>query len=243
MNFFKNHKWRIAGIAIAILILVIAFIAGGKPTTITEQETAPASVSEKVCETDKPEGTPYENTTPDKTPAATQNPVSATSAPVTATPTKTPVAATAPEQNDDVLTCTLSVRCDTILANMSRLKPEKAEIVPADGVIFPKQEVVFNKGESVYNILVREMKKNKIHLEFVNVPVYNSAYIEGIANLYENDCGDLSGWMYRVNGSFPNYGSSKYTVKDGDAIEWVYTCDRGNDVGGGYAPKNGKKDD
>ena len=125
---------------------------------------------------------------------------------------------------------------------MSSLKPEKAEIVPADGVIFAEQTVVFYDGESVFNLLKREMKKNKIHMEFVNTPIYNSAYIEGIANLYEFDCGELSGWMYRVNGWFPNYGCSRYSLKPGDRVEWVYTCDLGRDVGGADAAGGGQNE-
>ena len=78
------------------------------------------------------------------------------------------------------------------------------------------------------------MKKNKIHLEFVNTPVYNSAYIEGIANIYEFDCGELSGWMYKVNDWFPNYGSSRYQLQDGDTIVYVYSCDLGRDAGAEY---------
>ncbi len=129
------------------------------------------------------------------------------------------------------LTCTLSVTCNTILNNMDYLNPEKKELVPEDGIIFPAQKVTFYEGESVFNVLQREMKKNKIHMEFVNTPVYNSAYIEGIHNLYEFDCGELSGWMYKVNGWFPNYGCSRYQLQDGDKVEWVYTCDLGRDVG------------
>lgn len=136
---------------------------------------------------------------------------------------------------DKEMTCTLSVRCDTVLDNMAWLDKSKAGIIPADGIIFEEQTVSFYEGESVFNLLKREMKKNKIHMEFVNTPVYNSAYIEGIANLYEFDCGELSGWMYRVNGVFPNYGCSLYTLKEGDRVEWVYTCDLGHDVGGGYS--------
>ena len=49
--------------------------------------------------------------------------------------------------------------------------------------------------------------------------------------LYEFSCGALSGWMYRVDGEFPNYGCSKYELRDGQVIEWVYTCDLGHDVG------------
>ena len=132
-------------------------------------------------------------------------------------------------------TCFLSVRCDTILNNMSWLDPEKIELVPADGIIFAEREVHFYEGESVFDVLLREMKQNKIHMEYESTPIYNSAYIEGIANLYEFDCGELSGWMYRVNGWFPNYGCSRYQLMPGDIIEWVYTCDLGADVGGSYS--------
>lgn len=136
---------------------------------------------------------------------------------------------------DKEMNCTLSVRCDTILKNMAWLDPEKVELVPKDGVIFTERSVTFYEGESVFNVLLREMKKNKIHMEYSNTPIYNSAYIEGINNLYEFDCGELSGWMYKVNGWFPNYGCSRYQLKQGDKIEWVYTCDLGVDVGGYYA--------
>lgn len=134
--------------------------------------------------------------------------------------------------SDVTHTCTLSVRCDTILDNMEWLDPEKKELVPGDGIVFPATEVRFYEGESVFNVLQREMKKAKIHMEFSDTPMYNSAYIEGIHNLYEFDCGELSGWMYKVNDWFPNYGCSRYQLQDGDVVEWVYTCTLGVDVGG-----------
>ena len=118
---------------------------------------------------------------------------------------------------------------------MERLNPEKTELISPDGVIYPEKTVTFYEGESVFNLLLREMKKEKIHLEFSNAPLYSSAYIEGINNIYEFDCGELSGWMYRVNGKFPNYGCSKYILKEGDKVEWIYTCDLGKDIGGGYS--------
>ena len=132
---------------------------------------------------------------------------------------------------DDSFTVTLSVRCDTILDNMNRLHKEKVELVPADGVIFPATEVTAYEGESVFNILLREMRRAQIHMEFRNTPIYNSAYIMGIHNLYEFDTGELSGWMYKVNGWFPNYGCSRYQLQPGDVIEWLYTCDLGRDLG------------
>ena len=38
--------------------------------------------------------------------------------------------------------------------------------------------------------------------------------------------------MYSVNGWFPNYGYSKYTLRDNDTVEWKYTCNLGRDIGG-----------
>ena len=139
------------------------------------------------------------------------------------------------EIGDAEYTCTLSISCATILDNMELCNKEKRELVPEDGWILEPMTVTFYEGESVFNVLQRTCKQQKIHMEFSNTPIYNSAYIEGIHNLYEFDVGNLSGWMYKVNGWFPNYGCSRYQLKDGDVIEWVYTCDLGYDVGGGYA--------
>ena len=138
------------------------------------------------------------------------------------------------EIGDAEYTCTLSISCATILDNMDLCDPEKVELVPEDGWILEPMTVTFYEGESVFNVLQRTCKQQKIHMEFSNTPIYNSAYIEGINNLYEFDVGNLSGWMYQVNGWFPNYGCSRYQLQNGDIVEWVYTCDLGKDVGGDY---------
>ncbi|SJZ37672.1 protein of unknown function [Pilibacter termitis] len=126
---------------------------------------------------------------------------------------------------------TVSIRVDTILKNMDKLDPEKKSIIPNNGVILPKMEVEFSKNESAFEVLQRVTKEKGIHLEATFTPGYNSAYIEGIANIYEFDCGPLSGWLYKVNNWFPNYGSSRYVLQNGDVVEWLYTCDLGKDVG------------
>ena len=136
---------------------------------------------------------------------------------------------------DKTYTCTFSIECSTILNNLDMLDPDKLEMVPSGGVILSKTTVTFYEGESVFDVLQRVCKEKGIHMEAEWTPIYNSAYVEGIHNLYEFDCGALSGWMYKVNGWYPNYGSSRYQLKDGDVVEWRYTCDLGNDVGGGYA--------
>lgn len=121
-------------------------------------------------------------------------------------------------------TCTLSVRCDDVLIHIDKLPEAKRGIIPENGVIFQEQAIAFSEGESVFDVLLRELKKKKIHLEFVNNPMYNSVYIEGIGNLYEFDCGDTSGWLYTVNGVEPRYGCSNYILKSGDRIEFFYRC-------------------
>lgn len=128
-------------------------------------------------------------------------------------------------------TCTFSIECSTILNNLADLDPDKLELVPSNGVILAPTKVTFYEGESVFDVLQRVCKEKEIHMESSWTPIYNSAYIEGIHNLYEFDCGELSGWMYRVNGWYPNYGCSRYQLVNGEVVEWRYTCDLGNDVG------------
>lgn len=125
----------------------------------------------------------------------------------------------------------ISIYCNTILDNMADLNPSKAEFVPADGVILPTIKVAFTEGETVFDILKRICDEKNIQLEY-SWSMYGTYYIEGINNLYEFDCGGDSGWMYKVNGWFPNYGVSAYEVSDGDQIFFLYTCKGlGTDVG------------
>lgn len=126
--------------------------------------------------------------------------------------------------SDEENICTLSVRCDAIFENMESLSAGKESLVPKNGIIYPEQQVEFTQGESVFDVLYREMRENKIHFEFVKTPMYNSVYIEGIGNLYEFDCGEYSGWIYRVNGVKPNVGCSQHQVRKGDIITVSYTC-------------------
>ena len=147
-------------------------------------------------------------------------------APIDELPAQEALAAT-----DAPMTCTISIRCAAILDHLDELDPEKVELVPEDGWILAPVTVEFTAGQNVFDVLLATVKANAIHMEYQNTPMYETAYIEGIGNLYEFDCGALSGWMYRVNGWFPNYGCSRYAVQAGDVIEWVYTCDLGSDVG------------
>lgn len=210
----------------AILILVISLLTG---LPVTEQEDADYVQETEiitVTETPAPTQTPYEtdkpqeNITPRNTEEPVENIIENTPETVAEEIEKVPEAQDSEPEN---LYCTLSVRCDSVLKKPELLPDAKRKIIPDDGIIYPEQQAEFSEGESVFDVLLRELRKKEIHLEFVDTPMYDSVYIEGIGNLYEFDCGDLSGWIYRVNGVKPTYGSSQYKLKNGDKIEFNYS--------------------
>ena len=137
-----------------------------------------------------------------------------------------------PESNPEPVSkyVTISITCHTILNNLDKVSDNKKGIIPSNGVILSQKQVEINDGDTVFDVLLRETRKQRIHMDFVESPVYGSAYIKGINNIYEFDAGELSGWMYSVNGVFPNYGCSIYNLNDGDVIQWMYTCDLGKDL-------------
>ena len=128
-------------------------------------------------------------------------------------------------------TVTLSIRCDTALENADRLKSGLIEYLPADGAILSPTQYVLRPGDTVFDVLSRAVRHERIPFEYQQSPVYGSVYVEGLGYLYEFSCGPTSGWVYTVNGSFPDRGCSAYQLADGDVIEWVYTCSLGEDVG------------
>ena len=134
------------------------------------------------------------------------------------------------ESTEDL--CTITIRCDTIFNNADALEAAKVPYVPEDGEILPVITVEFTPGETVFDVLQRVCQAAELQLEYSWTPLYDSYYIEGINHLYEFDCGPESGWMYKVNGVYPNYGCSSYTLQGGEEIVWCYTCEGlGADVG------------
>ena len=147
---------------------------------------------------------------------------------------KTNSAQVADTNGDGKLTCTLEVRCDTLLGKLDQMAKEKAVLVPEDGILLETVEVEFSGGESVFDVFRKVLREEKIHFEYVDASAYDSVYIEGIGNIYEFDCGPQSGWMFSINDIYPGLGCSAYTLADGDVIVFNYTCDLGADLGADY---------
>ena len=111
--------------------------------------------------------------------------------------------------------CEFLISCKTVLSNKSALQSNYQ--VPAGGKIYEKK-MEFEEGDTVMDVL----KRTGVDIDI------SKGYVAGIDGLYEFDCGKNSGWMYRVNGKFPNYMAGKCKLHDGDKVEWLYTCVRGD---------------
>lgn len=195
----------------------------------TEDGQGSSGTTEVLTEQPTTEEEPGQNTTEAPT---TERP--AHQKPEKPATTEEPETTEQKQTEEQTYTCTISINCDNILKNWNMLDKSKQSCVPADGWILKEVEVEFKKGQTVFDVLKDITKKKSIQLEYSFTALYGSYYIEGIHNLYEFDCGELSGWEYCVNGKFPAFGCSKYVLKDGDKIEWKYTCDLGADVGNPY---------
>lgn len=139
------------------------------------------------------------------------------------------------------VTCTVEIECKKIFENIDSLRSEKETFLPSDGYILKSTNVTVKEESTAFDVLKKVCtenvcsdncqycRKSGIQLEYVYSPSYDSEYVRGIHQLYEKDCGTRSGWMYSVNGTFPNYGMNKYKIKNGDKIKFHYTCDLGED--------------
>ena len=193
-----------------------------------EQGDAPTERPEKNA---KPTDASNTEATPFIPPIETQKPgANGTNAPEpSATPAPTPVPTAEPKKN----TVTIQIRCDTAVKNGMHREAKWAGIVPASGCILDTTEFEIEDGNTVLDVLKMARDKFRLHMEYSGGSG-SGAYVEGINNLYEFDGGRWSGWMYCVNGWYPNYGCGAYYLKPGDKIEWNYTCDLGLDLDGSW---------
>ena len=114
---------------------------------------------------------------------------------------------------------TMEIRCDVILGL------DGSERFPADGVILPETVFDIDENENALTLLYDAVRAYSLQIEVdgVSGDVVETAYVRGIASLYEFDFGDLSGWTYLVNGERPSVGCGAFTLHDGDRVVWAYT--------------------
>lgn len=133
---------------------------------------------------------------------------------------------------DNAKYCTIEIRCDTIADKSKITNDAILDYVPSSGVLLGTTKIKLEPGDTAYDVLLRAGSMYGIPVVASYSAMYDSAYVEGINHIFEFDGGSGSGWMYKVNGWFPNYGCSNYVMEDGDVMVWCYTCNLGKDVGG-----------
>jgi len=124
-------------------------------------------------------------------------------------------------KSDPVGQVTMSISCEKALGHT-------ALSLPLDGVVLAKTQFAIAQGDTVYTILTETAQTYGIRLD-ISGP-QGMKYVTGVEHLYEYGCGDLSGWVYLVNGERASIGCDQYVLADGDVIEWHYTLEMGNDL-------------
>lgn len=211
-----------------------------KPTTTKQQTTTTKPTTTKKQTTSKVTTTKPPTTKP----ITTTKPTTITTKPATTKPSTT--APTTQVTTEMKKYCTVRIKCNTIYDNLSKLKSGKKDFLPSNGVILNNVKVELNGGESAFDVIKKACeenvctdnckycKANGVQIEYTYTPAFNNYYIEGIHQIYEKDCGTQSGWMYSVNGVFPDVGTSSYTVSSGDVVVFSFTCNMGEDIGNYY---------
>lgn len=96
-------------------------------------------------------------------------------------------------------------------------------------------EMEIEDGVSALDALIDVTMDHGVHLDYRG-GTGASGYVQGLGNLYEFDRGPGSGWMFRVNGIFPNRGAGVTPLLGGDRVEWLYTENLGEDIGADLQP-------
>jgi len=111
---------------------------------------------------------------------------------------------------------TLEIRRDTLTRIAS------GEYIPADGVILPKTTFPLHPGDTVYDLLTAAVRQYRLHLDASGSD--GMKYVSGLNHLYEQAYGELSGWLYFVNGESASCSCDQYalTTISAGSIRWKW---------------------
>ena len=121
------------------------------------------------------------------------------------------------ESKDIIGEVVLSISCEAVAGRTD------GDYIADDGWILIPTEIGIETDTSVFELLLEASKKYQFQID------YSGNYVSGIQYLYEMDFGNLSGWIYYVNGEQAAVGSKQFILQDGDNVEWRYTCNMGRD--------------
>lgn len=131
-----------------------------------------------------------------------------------------------------------SADCSSVLNKMEQIDSavNQPSVIPEDGVVIAECTISLPEGSSAFDALVTAARQDQVRVDYTGSSW--GTYVRSIGHISEFGFGELSGWMYRVNGEFPQISAGDCTLHDGDVVEFVYTCDLGRDVGDHYSAEN-----
>ena len=127
------------------------------------------------------------------------------------------------EDEKKLIQCTISIICPVLADDPSAMQEAYRNYIPGDGVLLETSTVTIKEGSSVFDLLKAVCQAKDIRLDAEYSSLYSGSYVRGIGHLYERRAGDMSGWLYKVNGVIPQKGASSYKLKDNDNVVWGYT--------------------
>lgn len=217
----KNRKTRVALIAALVLLLVAAAVVG-----VTLHDRAEQAPKETPAARLTPQPIPDKGTPPPSDGPEAAEP--AETPEESAAPTETPAPSETPTPTPEAQTVTITIVCTNALRSDALPEGVRA-LLPAGGVLL-QRTVTLEAGDTVWSVTQRACAAAGLSVETTYAAAQSAVYVEGIGQLYEFDCGQGSGWIYKVNGASPGVGCDSCTLHAGDSITWAYTCDYGNDV-------------
>ena len=113
------------------------------------------------------------------------------------------------EISGETIECDLEITCYNIAG--------QKDYVPKDGVILERTTITIGKGMTAMDQLAIAARKYQIQLDL------KPDYVMAIGYIYEKEFGDMSGWMYKVNGESASVNATSMVLKDGDFVEWYFT--------------------
>lgn len=89
--------------------------------------------------------------------------------------------------------------------------------------ILSETTVMVSDGDTVFDQLLKATAAYGISLDYSGSALLQNVYVRSVDGLSEFDFGERSGWMYTVNGTYPQVGAAAYVLQENDAVCWIYT--------------------
>lgn len=118
---------------------------------------------------------------------------------------------------------TVAADCSAVLASMDRIDENinPSSVIPLDGIVIAECETATEEGATAFDALIAAAREQRVAVDYVG-SLYG-VYVRGIGHIYEFGFGDMSGWVYKVNGETPNVSAGEFVLSEGDRVEFIYT--------------------